>query len=93
MRTVRTVTRVRSPLAALSRIPSMRSRIWFSVGLTRTRGSNSPVGRMICSTTRPECASSKGPGVAETKTTWETLSKNSSKRRGRLSNAEGRRKP
>lgn len=55
MRTVKTVTRVLSPLFARSRIPSMRSRIWFSVGFTTTRGSRSPVGRMICSTMRPEC--------------------------------------
>ena len=40
-----------------------------------------------------EWRSSNGPGVAETNTSCGTFSRNSSKRSGRLSSAEGRRKP
>ena len=49
---------------------------------------------MICSTTTPWLwSSSYGPGVADTKTTWPTRLFHSSKVRGRLSRAEGRRNP
>ena len=40
-----------------------------------------------------EWRSSYAPGVAETKTIWLTLPRNSSKRSGRLSIADGSRKP
>ncbi len=54
----------------------------------------SPVGRMICSTTTPcDLESSYGPGVADTKTTCPTRASHSSKFNGRLSSADGRRKP
>ena len=52
-----------------------------------------PVGRISCSATRVEWRSSQAPGVAETKTSCGTLARNSSKRSGRLSSAEGSRKP
>ena len=48
---------------------------------------------MICSTTRVEFCSSNVPGVAETSTTCGTRCTNSSKRSGRLSSADGSRKP
>ena len=51
------------------------------------------VGRISCSAIRVEWRSSNGPGVAETKTSCCTLSRNSSKRSGRLSSADGSRKP
>ena len=40
-----------------------------------------------------ERESSNGPGVADTKTSCFTFPRNSSKRSGRLSSAEGSRKP
>ena len=52
-----------------------------------------PVGRITCSATCSECSSSYGPGVAETKITWLRWSSNSAKSSGRLSSAEGSRKP
>ena len=71
----------------------MRSSIWPSVGRTSTSGSIRPVGRMICSTMLTLLASSNWAGVALTKMTCGTFSRNSSKRSGRLSSALGRRKP
>ena len=59
-----------------------------------TSGSTSPVGRMICSTTTPcESRSSKSPGVAERLIICGTSDMNSSNWSGRLSSADGRRKP
>ncbi len=52
-----------------------------------------PVGRISCSAITVEFRPSNGPGVAETKTSCGTLRRNSSKRSGRLSSAEGSRKP
>ena len=52
-----------------------------------------PVGRTICSTTRVECARSYWPGVAETNSICGVIDRNSSKVCGRLSSADGRRKP
>ena len=52
-----------------------------------------PVGRISCSATTVELRSSNGPGVAETNTSCGTLRWNSSKRSGRLSSADGSRKP
>ena len=52
-----------------------------------------PVGRTICSTTCFECSRSYGPGVADTNTICGTRWRNSSKRSGRLSIADGSRKP
>ena len=51
------------------------------------------VGRISCSATRVECLSSHGPGVADTNTICGTFFRNSSKRSGRLSRAEGSRNP
>ena len=49
---------------------------------------------MICSTTTPpHRSSSQSPGVADTKTTWFTSDSHSSKRKGRLSKADGSRNP
>ncbi len=94
MRLVRVVTNTRSPAAILERHSAMRSSICPLVGRTSTRGSSSPVGRMICSTTTPWLRSiSQSPGVAETKTACPMRPRNSSKLSGRLSRAEGRRKP
>ena len=56
-------------------------------------GSTIPVGRTSCSTTRSLFSSSYGPGVADTYTAWLTVASNSSKVSGRLSSADGRRKP
>ena len=87
------VTSTRPPAATRSSTWAIRSSIWPLVGRTTTSGSTSPVGRTICSTTWLELASSYSPGVADMNTTWRTRSTNSSKRSGRLSVADGRRKP
>ena len=52
-----------------------------------------PVGRTICSTIRPECSRSYWPGVADTNTICGVIERNSSNVCGRLSSAEGSRKP
>ena len=53
--------------AILSLISPTKSSICPSVFLTSMVGSNSPVGRMICSTYCPfVCSNSKSPGVADT---------------------------
>ena len=62
-------------------------------GRTSTGGSTMPVGRTICSMGVPPCSSSYGPGVAERKVISWVTDMNSSKFIGRLSSAEGRRKP
>ena len=57
-------------------------------------GSSKPVGRMICSTiTPPARVSSYSLGVADTNTVCGVRVSHSSKRRGRLSRADGKRKP
>ena len=90
---VRVVTRVRWSASTRAAIISRRSSICPLVGRTCTSGSIRPVGRTICSTTRLLFSNSQPPGVAETRRTCPTRSTNSSKRSGRLSAAEGRRKP
>ncbi len=84
------------PLVALDARPlisATRSSIWPLVGRTITSGSMRPVGRTICSTTCVDISSSYGLGVADMNTTWFTCSMNSSNRSGRLSIADGSRKP
>ena len=71
----------------------MRSSIWLRVSRTSTIGSTIPVGRTICSTTLPEWAFSYLPGVAETNTSVGVIARNSSNFCGRLSSADGSRKP
>ena len=80
---------VRADLVAAGRPPGPRP------GAPRSRGSMSPVGRMICSTTTPpDCSSSRtAPAWRETKMVCAASSQNSSKRSGRLSSAHGSRKP
>ncbi|CAM5303963.1 hypothetical protein SHIRM173S_05740 [Streptomyces hirsutus] len=90
---VSVVTRTRSSFSTRERISCTRSSIWPSVGLTTTSGSTRPVGRMICSTTPSERESSYWPGVAERYTAWPMRFWNSSHFSGRLSRAEGSRKP
>jgi hypothetical protein len=59
-----------------------------------TGGSISPVGRITCSAkTPPACSSSHAAGVAETAMVCGRIMSHSSKRSGRLSMQEGRRKP
>ena len=48
---------------------------------------------MICSAMWVEWRSSKAPGVADTNSSWLARSRNSSKRSGRLSSADGSRNP
>ena len=62
-------------------------------GARSPRGRRARSGRTICSTTCVDTSSSYGLGVADRNTTWLTFSMNSSKRSGRLSIADGRRKP
>ena len=91
---VKDVTRTLPPLSTRFLICSSRSSTWFEAGLSSMIGSMRPVGRMICSTTRPlPLASSKAPGVAETYMAWLTWPSNSSNCRGRLSRALGSRNP
>ena len=93
MRFVKVVTRVRKPFAACLRISPNRSSIWPSTGRTSTSGSTRPVGRMICSATRLARFNSYSAGVAETQSIWGILASNSGNFKGRLSKAEGMRKP
>ena len=66
MRFVRVVTRTRSFRAARLRISPSRSSTWYVTGRTTISGSMSPVGRTICSTTRPRAfVISYAAGVAE----------------------------
>src|SRR5207237_8395 len=90
---VRVVTSTRSPTSSRRRTSFRRSSIWFFVARSSTSGSTIPVGRISCSAIRVDCRSSYGPGVAETKTICGTFSRYSSKRSGRLSSADGSRKP
>src|SRR5207245_118681 len=87
------VTSTRCSASARALISATRSSIWPLVGFTITSGSTSPVGRTICSTTCLDFSSSYSPGVADMNTTWFTCSMNSLNRRGRLSSADGSRKP
>ena len=94
MRLVSVVTSTRSRRSTRSRIACSRSSIWPRTGRTSIGGSVSPVGRTICSTTTPPArASSYGPGVADTKTVCPARASHSAKLSGRLSSAEGSRKP
>ena len=94
IRFVRVVTRIRSFAAARFRISPVKSSIWFFTGRISTSGSTNPVGRITCSTKAPlHFSISYGPGVALTKITWLTNRSHSSNLRGRLSSAEGSRKP
>ncbi len=93
MRLVSVVTRTRSSRSTRNSICSSRSSIWPLVGLTITWGSTSPVGRMICSTTESTLDISYGPGVADMYMVCPIRSRNSSHFRGRLSMADGNRKP
>ena len=52
-----------------------------------------PVGRTICSTIFEEWLRSNSPGVADTNTIWGVFWRNSSNVWGRLSSADGSRKP
>jgi hypothetical protein len=58
MRLVRVVTSTRSPRATRTRISPSRSSTWWVAGFTVILGSIKPVGRTICSTTRPAACSS-----------------------------------
>ncbi len=90
---VRVVTSTRSPLAERLLHSLRRSSICPSTGRTTISGSSRPVGRMTCSTTGAPSWRSRVPGVALTYTTWCIFWPNSSKFSGRLSRAEGSRKP
>ena len=75
-------------------ISDIRSSIWFSLGLSTTLGSKSPVGLIICSTILPfECSFSYSAGVALTNIHWFIFFSNSSNLSGLLSNADGNLKP
>ena len=94
MRLVSTVTSARKPLAAIWRTSPTRSSTCVRAGRTSTGGSISPVGRMTCSTKTPRASFiSQWLGVAETATVCGRMASHSSKRSGRLSMQEGRRKP
>ena len=76
----------------------MTSSTWLALlaetGRISTGGSIRPVGRITCSVKTPPVRSiSHGPGVAETCTVWGRMASHSSNLSGRLSMAEGRRKP
>ncbi len=93
MRLVSVVTSTRSPCFTRRLTSDIKSSTWWMAGRTSICGSTSPVGRTSCSTTWPVCSASYTEGVAETNTLWRITFSNSSKRSGRLSIAEGRRKP
>ena len=94
MRFVSVVTSTRLPFAATSRHSAIRSSTCEATGRMMVGGSMRPVGRITCSVkTPPVCSISQGPGVAETKTDCGRIAFHSSKRMGRLSTQEGRRKP
>ena len=90
---VSVVTSTRSFFCSRLWISSTRSSICPTTGRTSTRGSSRPVGRITCSTIWSASCFSKSPGVADTYTAWENRSSNSSNFSGRLSKAQGRRKP
>mmetsp|Transcript_3835 Transcript_3835/g.7426 ORF Transcript_3835/g.7426 Transcript_3835/m.7426 type:complete len:212 (+) Transcript_3835:698-1333(+) len=98
-RFVSTVTSVFSPTARRDSICASR---WSSTPptssalMTRTCGSGTPVGRTISSVTdgdMPHKRSTSAPGVAEMSTACGTRAQNSALVSGRLSSADGRRKP
>ena len=94
MRLVSVVTSTRSPTLSQRRISASRSSTCPETLRTSTAGSSNPVGRMICSTALPpHSANSISPGVADANITSPTMPRNSSRFRGRLSRAEGRRNP
>ena len=67
IRLVRVVMSTLSSRSIRVLISSIRSSIWFSLGLTSISGSSSPVGRIVCSTTTPSAScNSKSAGVADT---------------------------
>src|SRR6059058_2732520 len=78
----------------MARTSPTRSSTCVRAGRMSTGGSISPVGRITCSTnTPPDCVSSHSDGVADTATVCGRIASHSSKRSGRLSMQEGRRKP
>ena len=90
---VRVVTRTRSFFAVRALISPSRSVTWPSTGRTEMSGSSRPVGRMTCCAICVLFFRSYSPGVADTNTIWFSFDSTSSNLSGRLSNAEGRRKP
>mmetsp|Transcript_24159 Transcript_24159/g.74483 ORF Transcript_24159/g.74483 Transcript_24159/m.74483 type:complete len:235 (-) Transcript_24159:1087-1791(-) len=96
-------TRQRSPRAARRRHSAVASSSCAARGRTSTVGSQMSVGRTtsLAATVRQRfavarvarSASSSLPGVADTKTASSTRCQNSPLVRGRLSRADGRRKP
>ena len=94
MRLVSVATSTRKPLSVTARISESRSSTWPRAGRTITCGSSRPVGRTIISTAGPSAtASSLGAGVADTYSTRLSSASNSSYSSGRLSMADGSRKP
>ncbi len=93
MRLVSVVTSARSPRALQALISDSTSSTCVRTGRISTTGSIRPVGRTTCSTTCPAFAASYGPGVADTKIICGAMDSHSSNFSGRLSSAEGRRKP
>ncbi len=93
MRLVSVVTSTRSLRATRRLISDSRSSTCVAAGRTSSTGSTSPVGRTTCSTTCPACVRSYSAGVADTKIVCGSRRSNSSKRSGRLSSADGSRKP
>ena len=94
MRLVSTVTSTRWLFFAQSLHSAIRSSTCFSTGRMITVGSIRPVGRITCSMKMPCVRSiSHGPGVALTNVVCGRSVSHSSNFSGRLSIAEGRRKP
>jgi hypothetical protein len=93
MRFVSVVTSTRSFTFTRLVTSESRSSTWLEAGRRITTGSMRPVGRTTCSTTCAAWVRSYSAGVAETKIAWRTWRSNSSNLSGRLSSAEGRRKP
>ncbi|MNS92911.1 hypothetical protein D3C72_1270590 [compost metagenome] len=93
IRLVSVVTSTRSPACTRMLISDSRSSTWVVAGRTMMIGSTRPVGRTTCSTTCPAWSFSNCAGVAETNITWRILRSNSSNFSGRLSSADGIRKP
>jgi hypothetical protein len=72
----------------------MQSSTWSSTGRISTGGSIRPVGRMTCSAkTPPVCSISQAAGRGRDATVCGRIASHSSKRSGRLSMQDGRRKP
>src|SRR5690606_2483637 len=88
------VTSTRSPIATRALISPSTSSTWVATGRISTGGSTSPVGRTTSSVTSPsDSRSSYGPGVADTKIARGERASHSSNLSGRLSSADGSRKP